>query len=315
MTAILSRRRVGAAVFLLALDVTGCDRQSPEANRGGDACRVAQPPTALDTRIPESSGAAISRQQRGVIWTHNDSGAEAELFAVHTNGELAGTVTLEGARHRDWEDIAVADCPLGSCLYVADIGDNAGRRSTVDIYRLREPEPGTRTPVPTERFSVRYPDGPRDAEALFILPPERLFVVTRGRGDPIAVYAVPGPLRPDTTVELEHVRTLSTAAVPHDDQVTGADATADGRWIVLRTPSSLYFYTADQLLPSSRDAGRAGTPLEAGANPPIRAGLNGIGEVQGEGVAAGDNGVVVLTSEGFGGMQGAITVLWCGMLK
>lgn len=263
---------------------------------------MAQPPQALDARIPESSGAAISRKHTGVTWTHNDSGAEAELFAVDPAGELAGTVTLQGAKHIDWEDIAVADCPSGSCLYVADIGDNNARRSTVDIYRLPEPEPTARTPVEADRFRTRYPGGPRDAESIFILPPERLFVVTRGRDHPIAVYTYPGPLRHDSVVELEHVRTLSSAAVPLDDQVTAADATADGRWVVLRTPSALFFYPTEQL-------------LEGGENRPIRAGLTGLGEVQGEGVAIGDNDVVVLTSEGFGGMQGTIAMLWCGFLS
>lgn len=261
---------------------------------------MAQPPRALDTRIPESSGAAVSRQHTGVTWTHNDSGAEAELFAVDADGELEGTVMLEGANHIDWEDIALAECPSGSCLYVADVGDNNGRRSTVEVYRLPEPEPAAITPVQVERFRVRYPGGPRDAESIFILPPERLFVVTRGRAHPIAVYAYPGPLRPDSVVELELVRTLSTGAVPHDDQVTGADAT-DGRWVVLRTPSALFFYRTEQL-------------LEGGDDRPIRAGLTGLGEVQGEGVAFGDNGAVVLTSEGFGGMQGTIATLWCRFL-
>lgn len=212
----------------------------------GDACRVAQPPRALDTRIPESSGVAVGRQNGSVIWTHNDSGAEPELFAVDAAGELTGTVTVQGAKHVDWEDIATAECPSGSCLYVADVGDNNRRRSSIQIYRLTEPEPSVDAPVEADRFVVRYSDGARDAEGLFILPPERLFVVTRGRAGPIAIYAYPGPLREDSAVELERVRGLSTGPVPLDDQVTGADATADGRWVVLRTPSALFFYPADR---------------------------------------------------------------------
>lgn len=297
---ISGRRAPAASLILLASLLVGCE--SPGSTARADACRVAQPPQALDARIPETSGAAVSRQHTGITWTHNDSGAEAELFAVDAAGELEGSATLRGADPIDWEDIAVAECPSGSCLYVADVGDNNSRRATVDVYRLPEPAPTASMPVEAERFRVRYPGGPRDAESIFVLPPERLFVVTRGRAHPIAVYAYPGPLRSDSVVELQRVRTLSTAAVPHDDQVTGADATADGRWVVLRTPSALFFYRTEQL-------------LERGEDRPIRATLTGLGEVQGEGVAIGDNGAVVLTSEGFGGMQGTIAMLWCEFLK
>ena len=48
-------------------------------------------------------------------------------------------MSITGARVEDWEALASAPCGKGSCLYVADIGDNDGKRSDITIYRVPEP--------------------------------------------------------------------------------------------------------------------------------------------------------------------------------
>src|SRR5690606_13009846 len=87
----------------------------------------------------------------------------------------------------DLEDIAISDCDGKDCLYVADIGDNAARRPFVRILRFPEPDPDQVDSVTAEIFPMRYPGGPRDAEAIFVLPGERLFVITKGRSAAVAL--------------------------------------------------------------------------------------------------------------------------------
>ncbi|WP_374982638.1 WD40 repeat domain-containing protein [Streptomyces fradiae] len=122
-----------------------------------------------DPRITESSGLAASRAHPGVYWTHNDQD-EPRVFAVdERTGETVATVTLRGiGKPRDMEAISVG--PDGY-VYVGDIGDNLdGSWSHVWIYRFREPERLRDTTVDATQYTVRYEDGPRDAEALMVHP-------------------------------------------------------------------------------------------------------------------------------------------------
>ncbi|MCP9962521.1 WD40 repeat domain-containing protein [Streptomyces somaliensis] len=143
--------------------------------RGG--CRRGRPPrpgdgdgfTLTDPRITESSGLAASRAHPGVYWTHNDQD-EPRVFAVDgRTGETVATVTLRGVgKPRDMEAVSVG--PDGY-VYVGDIGDNLdGSWSHVWVYRFREPERLRDTAVDATQYTVRYEDGPRDAEALMVHP-------------------------------------------------------------------------------------------------------------------------------------------------
>ncbi|MFD1007227.1 SdiA-regulated domain-containing protein [Oceanisphaera ostreae] len=82
----------------------------------------------FDTRLSETSG--LIRWQQGFI-THNDSGNDAELFMLTANGDLIARLPVAAGNH-DWEDIAVQ----GNTLYVADIGNNNGRRPELSILPL-----------------------------------------------------------------------------------------------------------------------------------------------------------------------------------
>ena len=54
--------------------------------RIGDAAQLRE--------VPEASGLAVSRRQPGLLWTHNDSGHDTELFAVDSSGAVQGRVRL-----------------------------------------------------------------------------------------------------------------------------------------------------------------------------------------------------------------------------
>src|SRR5690606_38440810 len=70
-------------------------------------------------RIAESSGLAASQCRPDVLWTHNDSGDEALIYAFAPDGRHLGIWRVEGARHIDWEDIALARDPDGPCrIYI-----------------------------------------------------------------------------------------------------------------------------------------------------------------------------------------------------
>lgn len=250
---------------------------------GGPGCEPVDRGLALPDVLRESSGVAVSRVRPDVIWSHNDSDQAPTLYAVDDAGALLATVGLAGARIRDWEDMAAGSCPAGSCLYVGNMGDNYEERDDLVLYRLPEPAPEDAEGVEVQAFPFALPDGPRDMEALFVLPGEGVYFITKGRSHPVEVYRYPPPLRPDTVV-LERVQFLSSTKRSLPDQITGASASSDGRLVAVRTYRSLRFYRMER--------GRLHEIQEGGL-----VNLQPLQESQGEAVGLGPDGLVVLTSE------------------
>ncbi len=215
---------------------------APQPDAGAPAprceCRAwAEPVDAglLPSELRELSGLVASRTQPGVLYAHNDSGDAARFFALDTAGQLLATFSLEGARARDWEDVALGPCPAGTCLYLGDIGDNGRVREDYAVFRVPEPEVATGSAaVAWERLPYVFPGGEKhNAEALVMhATTGRLYLLTKERTGPSAVYRFPA-LSPDVVVELEHVATLPVPA-SGDNQLTGADLNVCGTSLLLR---------------------------------------------------------------------------------
>jgi len=252
----------------------------------GPGCAETGSPIVLPRELGETSGVAVGRLDPTVSWTHNDG--DSDLYALDRGGAIRARFDLS-VRLEDWEDLEIAPCVMGgNCLYLADTGDNGERRpgGEIRILRLAEPEVTANEParsLAVDVFPIRLPDGPRDIEALFVLPGEVPYLVTKGGRDAISVYRYPPPLRPDT-VTLEEVQRLTEGSVPLLDRVSGAAAAPDGSRIVVRTYQALQFYrmVADTL-----------ARVEGGF-----VNLRTQQEIQGEAVSIGPDGSVVLTSEG-----------------
>lgn len=258
----------------------------------------------LPEELRESSGVDFSLRLDGLLWSHNDSNADAVLFAIDSAGAIHGRVRVRGATNVDWEDLAVAPCGSGPdvCVWIGDIGDNEARRDHVVIYRLAEPSVGEGVSAPAEAFPARYPDGARDAETLVLGPGARPHIVTKGRKGGIELFRYPEPLRPGATATLERVHVFTDTAVALPEQVTGGDWSADGRWLALRTYATLYLWRMEEGLPT--------TALVPGGVP-----LDSLREYQGEGVALRDDGAVVLTSEAVVGEAATVGMLRCRLRR
>lgn len=284
-----------AAVALAGSLFAGC---TAETARTTELCDAPSTLATLPAELSETSGIAGSRQYPGVLWTHNDSGGEPVVYALDEGGRILGRVRVAGARNRDWEDIALGPCPDGTCLYIADTGDTRLRRDDAAIYRIPEPAPDDSVSRPAERFALRFPDGPRDVEAVYVLPDTTLYLVGKGRNHPIALYRATPPF--GDTVELDEIQRFGTGAAPLAEQVTGAAVTPDGRWVAIRTYTSLRFYHPDH-------DGRLTRALDGAV-----VDLQPLAEPQGEAVEMMDDGTVYLTSEaGVAGVPATLSRLRC----
>jgi hypothetical protein len=272
------------------------------------------PPTGIvplgtfqDTTLSESSAAAASRSQPGVIWTLNDSGNSPWVYAVDTAGTSLGIFHVVGASNFDWEALTVSPCPAGSCLIIGDIGDNPELRPSVTLYRVPEPRVAASaaevlTPTaPAETLSIRYPDGAHDVEAIYADSSGDLYFVSKGRSQGILLFRLPagawaagGPAVPEFVDSLPITPDISIG-----QWVSDAAISPDGRRVAVRTYSAVFFFTVG--------AGGRLTPDQG------RECFFGLLESQGEGVTWLDNRRLLLTSEASSTSRGTLYLLECGL--
>lgn len=179
-----------------------------------------------DPDVVESSGLAVLPD--GLVVTTNDSGDSGRVFVVDpATGRTVGT-TSWGADPEDVEALA----PAGpGHVWVGDVGDNRRARDSVEV--LRVPVGRGERRVEPETYTLVYPDGARDAEALVADPlTGRLHVVTKGvfGGEVLAAPARLDPSGPNELVVVGEAPGI----------VTDATTLPGGGAVVLRTYSSAY---------------------------------------------------------------------------
>ncbi|GGO76134.1 hypothetical protein GCM10011348_02620 [Marinobacterium nitratireducens] len=225
------KRKAGLGVAAMAaLLLGGCSAVATDSTgiiRGDIAVeRLALLPEA----VLETSGLA---RIDGQLWTINDSGNEAALYQLSASGDaLSRTLYLAGARNIDWEALAADD----EQLYVADCGNNRGRRTQLDLYRVARTELGARdgSRIDSRRMQFRYGDRTEvtasdshnyDCEALTVVDGS-LWMFSKNRGDGrSSLY------RLDPSLSEQAV--FPEASYPVDGLVTGADFDPVGRQLAL----------------------------------------------------------------------------------
>lgn len=211
-----------------------------------------------DARLAETSGIAPSRHQPGRLWVHNDSGNDPELHLISEAGARIASVTLDGVRNVDWEDMASFELEGKRYLLIADTGDNGGVRRTLRLIVVAEPArvtDGMRLkPAWTLRF--RWPDGARDSEAVAVdaasgqvllvskkrVPPELFAIDLQAPRDAIQVARPLGLLQGILQPTSEE-KARSPLFGRYRSQVTAADLSPDGRTLAVLNYQALYLYS------------------------------------------------------------------------
>lgn len=179
--------------------------------------------TFSDSRITECSGMATD-VERGFYWTINDTEADGgRIYAVKPDGQTQTSIRFN-AQPRDTEALAY----VNKTFYVGDIGDNTASRQNVTVYVLRDPTPG-QADSPYTRYRFSYPDGPRDAEGMFVTTSGRIHLVSKEASG--GIYQAPERLSTQQVNKLTKVGKAPTLA-------TDATMLRDGR-IAIRTYTAL----------------------------------------------------------------------------
>ncbi len=237
--------QVAIALLLLAClkgvaqsDAVPADPKSSAAPEGkAVAPGVLEIGRILNPRITESSGIVGSRQYPGAFWTHNDGGGGRKqvLYAISRDGRSLGEFLVADAGLVDWEDIAIDN---EKHLYLADTGNNEGKRAEITVHQIDEPNP--KSPVVfvqvKRSWRLRFPDQPFDCESLFVWSGYG-YVVSKVFNDaraqifrfPLTEQKAPAVLELVATTKIE-------------SPVTGADISADGKLLALVAKSGAFLY-------------------------------------------------------------------------
>ncbi len=183
--------------------------------------------------INENSALLKSKIYDDVIWTLNDSGDIARIFAIKTDGSIVkpnwvkkySGIKIYDAHNTDWEAMTYDD---NGDILIIDAGNNYNYRRDLAIYRIKEPNPylanehGIIAKYPFEYPDQKgFPDEKNmnfDCEAAFVFN-SKLCLITKTRSTTRAgVYCfetlVPGKLNlPKKIVEFDFMNMVSDASV------------------------------------------------------------------------------------------------------
>jgi hypothetical protein len=236
-------------------------------------CRVS------DNRLAELSGLAADGENWYAV---PDGGTQLRVAVLRKDCSVLRMITA-AVDPFDVEDLARGS---DGRLWLADIGDNGHKRTTISLHVL----PSRGRPA---LYRLTYPDGPHDAEALVLDRRDRPYVITKEVLGGAGVYRPAGPLSGAGPTPLERVATLrmppsTTPGGPPGifgaTLVTGAATSADGGVLAVRTYTDAYLYPVP------------GDDLVAAlAAKPVRVPLPG--EPQGEAIAFEPDGTLLSASE------------------
>lgn len=234
-----------AATAALAPLMAGAAAKPPTKAQAIKYAKGRQLAILANKQIKESSGLACGWANKGVFWTHNDSGNKAEIYAFNAKGENLATCTITGAWARDWEDICSFRMGKQGVLLIGDIGDNGLRRLQCTLIVVHEPRLDLKrrnvklSLKPAQIINYTYKGGPLNCESVAVDPTTRtIYLITKVRGGTCEAYALPWPKRPSKNAI--EIKPIAKVKVP---LVTAMDISPDGRRAVVLTYGGAYEYT------------------------------------------------------------------------
>ena len=221
-------------IVLILTTLRASSHQAPLCEQWAPAVAVGQ----LPVQLRESSGIAASRDYPGRLYHINDSGDAGRFYISNADGGGLQIVSIAGFRPRDTEALSLAPCAgasAGSCLYIGDIGDNQQRRATIEVVAVKEAAHFDTAVNALARLTLRYPDGPHNAESMAVHPDGTLYILTKERPARLFRARVDRPAQ-----TLEAVMTVNTGTPPTDMAI--AD---DGTRVVVLTYQSAVEWRMD----------------------------------------------------------------------
>lgn len=203
-------------VFLVFSTLIGCQSANNSSNEERIVKTVEK--YTLPDILEETSGLAILND---TLWTLNDSGNEAALYAISTKGALLDK-RYTTKTNIDWEDMTIVN---GNML-VADMGNNFGTRKNLHLLEIDLSNGGATT---LDSIPFHYPEQDNfdfqqdthfDAEGIIVVE-NKIVVFTKNRSTLTSeVYVISPSGGPATKMGSLAVGSLITGADYHQESKT-----------------------------------------------------------------------------------------------
>lgn len=202
--------------FFVFVALTGCESRNNSGNEESTEMTVER--FNLPNILEETSGLAM---RNDTLWTLNDSGNEAALYAISTKGKLLEK-RATNKTNIDWEDMTI----VNSNIIVADMGNNFGTRKNLYLLELDLSNGGA---TALDSIPFHYPEQdnfgfqqatPFDAEGIVYVE-DNIVVFTKNRSSLTSeVYAIPTMGGAATKMGSLPVGSLITGADYHQESKT-----------------------------------------------------------------------------------------------
>jgi hypothetical protein len=248
-------------ILFLAVLLAGCTEPAADAVSEAPRSRLIVAGQLEADELVEVSGLARSQRSPDILWSMNDGGSKARLYAIDTSGFHRGRIKLDDLENHDWEDLSSFTVDGTAYLLIADTGDNDARRDEVSLHVVLEPDLTDDDKVkvdPAWSIAFRYPDGPRDVEAVTVDADSGRVLLLSKREWPPVLYEVPLFPPSDDTIVARRLGPIESLPAPTRQdreqavftkewhwQPTAMDLSPDGRLAVVLTYRAVYLYHLD----------------------------------------------------------------------
>ncbi|MEF3280462.1 MAG: hypothetical protein K6357_05800 [Elusimicrobiota bacterium] len=192
-----------------------------------------------DTKMINEGSTLVKSKKYDVLWTLNDSGDTARIFAIDLSGKVIkpqwlkkyNGIKIVDAANIDWEAMTYDN---EGNLIIADIGNNYNYRTDLALYKIAEPNPfyADQSGI-ISKYLIRYPDqkgfppSPNDmnfdAEAIFYYK-GKLYLIAKTRSTTIATIYRFDSLKPwdinipQVSAKFDFKSMVTDAAVSEDEK-------------------------------------------------------------------------------------------------
>jgi DNA-binding beta-propeller fold protein YncE len=224
----------------------------------------------------EPSGIIKSRVYENVFWSQNDSGDEPRIFAHTREGKIYPTddglkegIRIPDAVNVDWEDITNDN---HGHIIVGDVGNREiNNRRDFALYWVLEPHPQTNRISVFKKIFYTFPEYPDysefpvkennfDCEGIFWAN-EKIYLISKNRANTYtSLYRLDSEI-PFAVNTLTYLDTFDIG-----DNTTAADASPDGRRLVITTYSAIWLFEVEQGNDNYFDGKISWLPIDVGEN-------------------------------------------------
>ncbi len=184
-----------------------------------------------------------------LIWTLEDSGGSAELYAFNKRGKLVNTLAITDAINIDWEELT--SDPVGN-IYIGDFGNNHNARTDLTIYKINASDLRKSSTKSASKITFYYPEQTEfppkktgrfyDLEAFFILN-NTFYLFTKNRSSQsdgtTFLYTVPNEPGNHAAKRIGSIKTCPDITCA----VTSADLSPDGTKMALLSYGHIWLFT------------------------------------------------------------------------